>query len=133
MRSKTSRLRPRPTAHEVLTKSPNPSMAQTVASSKGETKNVLARCAGWCSTQCSRPRTHSWSTASVAARASDIMHPTSILHPISYQPQAGVLAQREERLAPQVRAWITGDGKVIDLPGRYPRHIETHVDRLVRK
>ena len=36
----------RPMAHDVLTKSPKPSMAHTAASSNGETKNALARCAG---------------------------------------------------------------------------------------
>ena len=33
---------PRTIAHDVLTKSPKPSIAQTVASSKGETKKALA-------------------------------------------------------------------------------------------
>ena len=41
---------PRPAASEVETKSPNPSIATTAASSNGETKNALARWAGWCST-----------------------------------------------------------------------------------
>ena len=37
---------PVPRAIDVLTKSPNPSIAQTAASSNGETKKLLARCAG---------------------------------------------------------------------------------------
>src|SRR5262249_54763622 len=64
---------------------------------------------------------------------SNITHLTGVLHAIPHQLQTGSIPQCEERLTPQVRAWITGDGKVVDLPGRYPCHIETHVDRLVRK
>ena len=42
-------LRLRPTPDDVLTKSPNPSIAQQAASAKGDTKNALARWARWCS------------------------------------------------------------------------------------
>ena len=49
--SKTSRWFALPTANDVLTKSPKPSMAQQAAVSNGETKKALARCAGWCSTK----------------------------------------------------------------------------------
>ena len=49
-----SNVRAAPRAHDVLTKSPNPSIAQQAASANGETKNALARCAGWCSMLCTR-------------------------------------------------------------------------------
>ena len=50
----TSMRLPRPAASDVETKSPNPSMAATAASSNGEQKKALARWAGWCSTLWSR-------------------------------------------------------------------------------
>jgi hypothetical protein len=49
---------PRPSAPEVLTKSPKPSIAATAAVSNGLGKNALARCAGWCSTSRSRGPTN---------------------------------------------------------------------------
>ena len=48
-RSSISIVFPSPAAMDVLTKSPKPSIAQTAALSNGDTKNALARCAGWCS------------------------------------------------------------------------------------
>ena len=45
MLSETLSRVPLPTPHMVLTKSPMPSTESTAASSNGDTKNALARCA----------------------------------------------------------------------------------------
>ena len=64
---------------------------------------------------------------------SDITHSAGILHAIPHQPQAGLIPQREECLTQQVRAWIAGDSEVVHLFRRYPRHVQTRADRLMRK
>src|SRR2546428_7055238 len=56
-----------------------------------------------------------------------------ILRPIGYQPEAGPIPKRKDRLARQIGSRIPRDGEIIYFFGPYCGHLETGENRLAWK
>jgi hypothetical protein len=63
----------------------------------------------------------------------DVLDPAVVPATVQDEPRARPVAEREERLAEQIRPRIAGDRKVVDLLRREAGHFEADADRVARE